>query len=126
MAYETRNGSLIRTGRKAVARARAESFATRLNRYTCQKCGGHIITVDREHGVTPFALRCRATKDCGGDMYSSFYRAVDGMPTYEWRKPDPVEYASMSREMRRHVDQGGLNLYAIEPGKETGPRRNQR
>lgn len=116
MAYETRNGSIIRTGRKAVARARTEYFARRLNRYTCQTCGGQTITVDREEGVTPFMIECRATKDCDGDMYSSFYRDVEGVPTYEWRKPDPVEYAGMSPAMRDHIDRGGLNLYPISPG----------
>jgi hypothetical protein len=120
MAYETRNGSIVRTGRKAAARARTEYFATRLNRYTCQTCSGYIITVDREEGVTPFALECRATKDCQGDMYSSFYRDVHGVPTYEWRKPMPAEYARMSPAMRDHVDKGGLDIYPIEqPAQRT-------
>jgi hypothetical protein len=77
----------------------------------CERCGGQIITVDADDGVTPFALMCRASPNCSGMMYSSFYQGVRGEPTYEWRRPSDAEYAGMSAAMRAHVDQGGLDLY---------------
>lgn len=83
----------------------------RLNRYVCERCGGQIITVDADDGVTPFGLMCLATPNCSGMMYSSFYQHVSGEPTYEWRKPSAAEYAQMSAAMREHVDLGGLELY---------------
>lgn len=89
-------------------------MSERLNRYTCQNCGLSIITVDRDHGVTPFMLLCRATEGCRGHMYSSFYKGVQGTPTFEWRKPTPAEYAAYPEAMREHVDQGGLDIHPIE------------
>jgi len=114
MGYATRHARIIRTGLKA-AQAQPVRIQTppRLNRYTCNACGGHIITVDRDKGVTPFAIDCRATRGCSGDMYSSFYRVSSGTPTFEWRKPTPEEYAAMSAAGRHHVDQGGLELHPI-------------
>jgi len=44
------------------------------NMYTCDECKGTIVTIDREQGVTPFALACRATEGCRGTMTSAFYR----------------------------------------------------
>lgn len=121
MGYETRNGHVVRTGGKHPAPESPSFPVGKLNRYTCQTCGGHTITVDRDEGVTPFMLLCRATKDCGGHMYSSFYRDVEGVPTYEWRKPTPTEYAAMSPAMRDHVDLGGLDIHPIEqPSSRTG------
>lgn len=89
------------------------SLKNQLNRYICQKCGGSVITIDRDEGVTPFMILCRATVGCRGHMYSSFYRGVEGEPTFEWRKPTPTEYAAYSLAMRQHVDQGGLDIHPI-------------
>lgn len=86
----------------------------RLNRYTCQKCSGEIVTVDRDEGVTPFMLLCRATADCKGHMYSSFYRGVTGTPTYEWRKATLTEFQKSSRAMQEHFKMGGLDIHPIE------------
>lgn len=90
----------------------------RLNRYTCERCRGTVITIDREEGVTPFMVRCRADVfakgGCGAFMVSSFYRDVEGVPTFEWRKPTKAEYRKYSPEMRDHVDQGGLCIYPIK------------
>lgn len=84
------------------------------NRYTCEACGKFIVTIDRDEGVTPFMLKCRATKGCAGTMYSSFYAMRDaGEPSFEWRKPTQGEYKAMNAAMQDHVDQGGLNLYGI-------------
>lgn len=85
----------------------------RQNRYTCQTCNGSIVTVDRDEGVTPFMICCRATPGCRGAMYSSFYRGEPGTPTYEWRKATPAEYAKSSPEMREHFDMGGLDIHAL-------------
>jgi hypothetical protein len=84
-----------------------------LNRYTCERCGGSIVTVDREAGTTPLFLRCRATKGCDGRMVSAMYRGVVGTPTFEWRKPNGAERLRLSGAMRAHVDRGGLVLYPI-------------
>ena len=92
----------------------------RLNRYTCSKCAGAIVTIDRDEGVTPFMLQCRATQGCRGSMYSSFYRGVDGAPTYEWRKATPAEYAKASPGMREHFDNGGLDIHALTVGEKQG------
>jgi hypothetical protein len=92
----------------------ALSADRRLNQYTCQKCGKATITIDRDEGVTPFMLICRATQGCGGASYSSMYQRVSGVPTYEWRKPTAAEYAAYSPDMRHHVDQGGLDIYPIK------------
>lgn len=95
----------------------SEGFKDRLNRYTCQKCGGSIITRDEDHGVTPFMIACRApdTKGCDGTMHSSFYSpSVQGEPTHIWRKPTPSEFAASSREMQEHYRMGGLNIYPVQ------------
>lgn len=88
-------------------------MSKRLNRYTCQKCGGQIVTVDRDEGVTPFMLMCRATGGCDGHMYSSMYRGVTGEPTYEWRKATPEEFAKASIAMKEHFSMGGLDIHPI-------------
>lgn len=86
----------------------------RLNKYTCKSCGGSIITVDRDEGVTPFMLGCRADPKCKGDMYSSFYREVHGEPTFEWRKPTLTEFRKSSRAMQQHFEDGGLDIHPIK------------
>jgi len=35
----------------------------RINVYVCRKCGGHTVTVDVDHGVTPFMIGCHARED---------------------------------------------------------------
>lgn len=87
-----------------------------LNRYTCRKCGGKIVTQDVDEGVTPFMLRCRATKGCIGSMESSCYRGVgaDEVPDFIWRKPTPEEYRRATVDMKDHFDQGGLDIFPSE------------
>lgn len=90
----------------------SEGFQGKKNKYTCDVCGGAVVTIDIDEGVTPFMLPCYATKDCGGTMTSGFYAARDlGEPQYEWRKPTPKQYRRMSPAMKDHVDRGGLELY---------------
>lgn len=90
-----------------------------INVYQCEKCGGETVTIDREEGVTPFMIRCRANTECGGMMNSTFYMASQDLtPKFEWRKPTPVEYEKLDKATRKdHVDRGGLLLYPIAPEK---------
>jgi len=89
-----------------------------LNRYTCKNCGRSVVTIDREMGVTPMFLNCRATAGCSGDMSSAMYRSVVVEPTFEWRKPTPDEYKEMPRAMKDHIDMGGLAIYPIEKPRQ--------
>lgn len=85
-----------------------------LNRYTCEQCGDSIITIDRDAGVTPMFLECKATPECAGTMVSSMYRDVEGVPTFEWRRPSKTQYKKADPGMRQHYDMGGMNIYPIE------------
>lgn len=68
----------------------ADDRVGRENVYVCDKCHGHIVTVDRDPGVTPMFLGCRATEGCDGQMVSSGYPdpskkpASIGPATWEW------------------------------------------
>jgi hypothetical protein len=97
-----------------------------INTYTCPKCSGFIVTLDREEGVTPMMLRCRASKGCDGMMESAFYMADQTLtPSYEWRKPTKGEYLRMRTPMREHIDRGGLEIYPIRPPAEReNPKRD--
>ena len=90
------------------------------NAYVCQKCNKHIITVDRDPGVTPFMLLCRATPQCTGMMRSEFYCGglvmSEEKPTFEWRRPTDKEYDEASKGMQEHFDKGGLDLHPIQEG----------
>lgn len=89
----------------------------RINAYTCETCRQTIGTVDREEGVTPMFLLCRATSGCGGSMTSHMHRSNSGVlfitPTFEWRKPTPQERETCSKDTLEHVDRGGLLIYPI-------------
>jgi hypothetical protein len=98
----------------------------RLNVYVCQTCGGAIKTIDREDGVTPFMLKCRATKGCDGLMASRFYKAemsppelVSAEPTFEWYRPPAEELAEWPEAMRDHFLNGGLTIRQIEIKEES-------
>jgi len=84
----------------------------RKNIYVCRKCRGHIVTVDFDQGVTPFAIGCRATHGCKGMMESSMYRVFDQSigASHEWYRPTAPELATMPLAVQKHVDQGGLIL----------------
>jgi hypothetical protein len=92
----------------------------RRNAYVCRKCVGVIVTVDRDEGVTPMFLRCRATKDCTGQMVSCMYRVNEVMkippePTWEWYAPNHAERRKLTPEMLDHVEKGGLLIREIQP-----------
>lgn len=97
----------------------------RLNKYACDKCGGSVITIDREMGVTPMFIACRAPRDeglaCMGMMASSMYRGVSGEPSFEWRAPTIEERAGLDTyTLEQHVDRGGLLIYPIPQVKMEG------
>jgi len=87
----------------------------RKNIYTCQECGGHLITKDLVPGTTPFIIACQVTHGCPGRMQSSMYRVFDPDDklghTHEWYKP--ILTSAMSPSTMDHVRKGGLLLRAI-------------
>lgn len=99
---------------KAKAKTRAEAYGKR-NAYTCEKCAKVVITEDLEEGVTPFLIGCLATEGCMGMMRSACYRVTgpEIRPHYHWRKPTKQEYKAMSKPMKQHIDQGGLEIYPV-------------
>jgi len=79
------------------------------NVYTCQECGGKIVTEDVDEGVTPFMLKCRATEGCDGNMWSAFYRCDQTLPAgFEWFMPKSLK--GYNRGMKEHISKGGLDL----------------
>ena len=73
-------------------------------------CGHFMVTVDRDEGVTPFAMPC---EHCGATAYSRMYRvALNIEPTHEWYKPESID--AEPQWARHHISQGGLMLRAIE------------
>lgn len=88
-----------------------------VNAYVCQKCGGKIITKNRQEGTTPFMTSCHATDGCQGTMQSMFYKVNQNeVPTHEWFKP--LSAGERRRWLRdshtiEHVKQGGLLLRAV-------------
>lgn len=89
------------------------TFQGKKNIYVCEKCKGHLVTVDRDRGVTPFMLDCRATLDCKGMMKSSMYRVFDPEigADHEWYRPTALEV--VKSHLQSHVDQGGLLIRKI-------------
>ena len=100
----------------------------RLNAYYCETCERYVVTVDRDEGVTPMMLACRADGDptapgfdgCKGTSRSMGYpkqpwptEAPDPVPTWEWFTPEGEDYLALSDAMRDHVDRGGLDLRPI-------------
>jgi len=95
----------------------------RLNIYVCETCRGHIVTRDRDAGVTPFMVGCRATPGCDGMMKSSMYRVFDQSmaESHEWYRPDSGP-EGLSPGLRAHVEQGGLLL---RPVAANAPQRKE-
>lgn len=64
------------------------------NHYVCEKCRQTTITFHEDDGVTPFMLKCRATPNCQGVAYSSFYRNSQDpaqVPHVIWYRPATPE-----------------------------------
>lgn len=93
-------------------KAAPENITTRrINQYTCSSCGGVITTIDRNEGVTPWMLTCRATEGCGGTMRSHGYTVDTSLkPDHEWYTPAKLPKG----EMREYVQMGGLLIRRIE------------
>ena len=87
------------------------------NGYICQACGGRIVTIDIDDGVTPFAIPCEATEGCKGMMHSAFYTIPQFFDaTFEWYKPETTE--GLLPAEKEHVENGGLLMRKIkEEGK---------
>lgn len=103
----------------------------RINAYQCEY-GCNVITVDVDHGVTPFMIGCRrrSTKErpiqakylnedgfCIGTGKSCFYPKAPlpphlGQPTWEWYRPSEEDLAKMSKReadhYRRHPNELAL------------------
>lgn len=92
------------------------SFKGRKNIYVCDSCKGHIVTVDRDEGTTPFALQCECRLGCKGVMRSSMYRVFDQEigASHEWYRPSVLERAGLSEWSRAHVEKGGLILRKVQ------------
>ncbi len=90
----------------------AAPFQGKKNIYTCERCAEHIVTIDRDPGVTPFMIPCKCTFHCKGMMRSSFYRVDQSMkPRWEWFKPESVE--GLAAWEVAHVSKGGLMLREV-------------
>jgi hypothetical protein len=89
------------------------------NVYTCRLCGGSIVTIDIDEGVTPFMIECKANEDCDGVMHSSFYSVDQSLePEFEWYKPTSFDHypSEYRKDMIRHVEDGGLDIRRIKNG----------
>lgn len=124
----------------------------RKNAYYCEACGGYIVTVDRDEGVTPMFLACRVKgeptdprNDCKGTSQSMMYPAepwpetddyghqIPTAPTWEWYTPGADEANVLNRETFEHIQKGGLLLRRIghkappppprKAGRQKAPRR---
>jgi len=84
----------------------------KINQYICWTCGGAITTIDRDYGVTPAMLACRATLGCKGNMHSQRYMVDQTLiPEYEWFRPHKLP---RDPGMRQHIQMGGLDIRRIE------------
>lgn len=90
-----------------------EAFLGKKNMYVCDRCSGHIITVDLEKGVTPFLICCEVTAGCDGMMKSSLYRVYDQSvrASHEWYRPTLIERLKPGE--KDHVRKGGLLLRKV-------------
>jgi len=87
------------------------------NIYTCKICGGKIVTIDKDDGITPFMIDCQVNEKCEGYMHSSFYAIDQSLePKFEWCRPDSLDiYPEEFREaMKEHIDKGGLDIRRIK------------
>ena len=92
-----------------------EDWKGKANIYVCATCRGHIVTRDRDVGVTPFMIPCKAADGCTGMMQSSMYRVFDQSirESHEWFRPHSLK--GLSPAGRDHVERGGLMLREVGP-----------
>ena len=100
------------------------------NAYYCETCAGYIVTIDRDDGVTPMFLACRAPRitgdKCPGTMRSMMYpeepwpekdgfgKAIPTEPTWEWFKPSFKNARRKGPGFLDHALMGGLELREIK------------
>lgn len=94
------------------------SFLGRTNAYVCDQCGRYTVTIDRDEGVTPMFLACRATPECTGRAVSLGYPEGTvpdhiGAPAFEWYRPAERELRDLDAATFEHVARGGLLLRPI-------------
>lgn len=92
-----------------------DSLVGRINAYHCDDCGGYTVTRDRDPGVTPMFLGCRATDGCGGRAVSMGYPNGPkpdhiGPVRWEWYRPQPGDPLLEDPEMADYCARGGLAL----------------
>lgn len=110
------NGTGDRPG-EMYAALRSVPPAGAVNGYVCRVCQKLTMVEHVDAGATPMQLACLATEDCEGSARSIMYPDQKNIPEriraavkWQWYRPDKVEYAQLSPEMKHHVSQGGLVL----------------
>lgn len=107
------------------------SFKGKKNLYLCHSCGRGVVTLDRDEGVTPFAITC---DNCGKSAYSFFYRLPPNIaevvtPAFEWYRPTAAELDEVCKTLTRpgmadatrdHVCKGGLLKRVYVPAVKEG------
>lgn len=86
-----------------------------INQYKCPVCGQSITTVNRDNGVTPMFLACRATAGCKGHSRSVMYECDQSLtPGFEWYRPTRKAMRKMDPDTRYHCQQGGMLIRKIQ------------
>lgn len=100
-------------GKPLLAADQDAAFQGKVNIYVCEVCHGHIVTRDKDAGVTPFMIPCEAKPACKGKMVSSMYRVFDQTMAEdsEWYRPSAAQ--ALSPWEREHVEKGGLLLRKV-------------
>ena len=86
------------------------SFKGKKNIYLCGKCGHGFVSLDVDHGTTPFMTSCL---NCDGMAKSLMYMCPQSMladvsAAVEWYTPTPDALAEMSAHVQEHVKTFGL------------------
>lgn len=101
-----------------------ESMIGRENVYVCP-AGHRTWTIHRDHGVTPFMMRCRENSECGEMAQSRCYQEARGAhepsPRFEWYKPGEKEMKKLDPATKDHVERGGLLIRQREGGADRPP-----
>jgi len=90
------------------------------NAYVCEKCGGTIITVNLDEGVTSFMVTCRANwpGECDGMAQSQMYDVRQTIPaSWGWYRPNLSETNRLEAQhpgMKEHIERGGLVLRKLD------------
>lgn len=110
-------------------RGRRGNEAGDKNAYWCERCGLHTVTVNRDPGVTPMWLGCRANGyepgeegACGGRAQSLMFpdpwpEDVPEEAAWEWFRPKPETISEMDPVGWQHFSQGGLGIASVGTGE---------